>query len=143
MLVHGYCAGANEFPLADFTNAVHFQDFKQKRSNDEFALLIQEFAKDIPSFSLVCIVVMKAAGAIQCRSTNMSKLDRWVTPKVAWRYFTCIPITGQALRTLLMVVSFSQWAHLTSAVAWLVVWLTLEISLGVRILFILAILLHT
>lgn len=44
-LVHGYCASVNEFPTSQFTDAIQFQDFKQSRSNDAFALRIDSEAK--------------------------------------------------------------------------------------------------
>ena len=53
ILVHGYCAGQNEFPLSDFTNAVQFQDYNQVRSNDAFALKIRDFGNQFESFSIV------------------------------------------------------------------------------------------
>ncbi|ELR25113.1 conditioned medium factor, putative [Acanthamoeba castellanii str. Neff] len=52
ILVHGYCAGQNEFPLSDFTNAVQFQDYNQVRSNDAFALKIRDFGNQFDSFSI-------------------------------------------------------------------------------------------
>jgi len=55
LLVHGYCAGANEFPPSQFTNAVQFADFKKSRTNDAFALRLKEFAEQqgITSFGIV------------------------------------------------------------------------------------------
>jgi hypothetical protein len=53
LLVHGYCAGQNEFPLSQFDNAVQFEDFKQVRSNDAFALKIRDFGNQFDSFSIV------------------------------------------------------------------------------------------
>jgi len=53
ILVHGYCAGENEFPLAHFTNGVHFKDYEQVRSNDDFAIKILEFGNQYPAFSIV------------------------------------------------------------------------------------------
>jgi len=53
ILVHGYCAGQNEFPRDQFTNAVQFQDYKQARSNDAFALKIREFGNQFSAFSIV------------------------------------------------------------------------------------------
>lgn len=54
ILVHGYCAGQNEFPPSHFDNAVAFQDHKQSRSNDAFALKIKEFGDQFPAFTIVC-----------------------------------------------------------------------------------------
>jgi len=55
LLVHGYCAGENEFPVSQFTDAVQFKDFKKSRSNDEFARMIMDFAtkQGITSFGIV------------------------------------------------------------------------------------------
>jgi pimeloyl-ACP methyl ester carboxylesterase len=53
LLVHGYCANQNEFPVAHFDNAVQFQDYGKSRSNDEFALKIREFGNQFPAFSIV------------------------------------------------------------------------------------------
>jgi len=53
ILVHGYCAAQNEFPLSQFDNSVHFEDFKQSRSTDEFALKIKAFGDQFPAFSVV------------------------------------------------------------------------------------------
>jgi len=53
LLVHGYCAGQNEFPRDQFTNAVQFQDYKQARSNDAFALKIREFGEQFDAFSII------------------------------------------------------------------------------------------
>lgn len=53
VLVHGYCAGVNEFPLSQFTNAAQFKDYKQARSNDAFALKIKEFGDQFPAFTIV------------------------------------------------------------------------------------------
>jgi hypothetical protein len=53
LLVHGYCAGQNEFPRDQFTNAIQFQDYKQARSNDAFALKIREFGEQFDAFSIV------------------------------------------------------------------------------------------
>lgn len=58
MLVHGYCAGENEFPLSQFTNAVQFKDYKQTRSNDAFALKIKEFADQFPAFTIVRVLIV-------------------------------------------------------------------------------------
>jgi len=55
ILVHGYCAAVNEFPLTQFSNAVQFKDLKQSRTNDQFALKLKEFAESqgITSFGIV------------------------------------------------------------------------------------------
>jgi len=53
VLVHGYCAGQNEFPLSHFTNAVQFHDYNQARSNDDFALRIKNFGDQFPAFTIV------------------------------------------------------------------------------------------
>ncbi|KAG2393354.1 hypothetical protein C9374_006885 [Naegleria lovaniensis] len=53
ILVHGYCSGGNPFTASDFQNAVIFSDIKQSRTNDQFAQLIWQIGKDLPSFSIV------------------------------------------------------------------------------------------
>jgi len=53
LLVHGYCAGVNEFPPSQFENSAVFADYKQSRSNDQFALLIKQFGDQFESFSTV------------------------------------------------------------------------------------------
>jgi len=53
MLVHGYCAGANEFPPSQFTNPYIFKDFKKSRSNDAFSLIIKQHGDQFASFSIV------------------------------------------------------------------------------------------
>jgi len=53
VLVHGYCSGANEFPTSQFPDSVQFQDYKQSRSNDDFALRIKALGDQYPSFSIV------------------------------------------------------------------------------------------
>jgi len=53
MLVHGYCAGANEFPPSQFTSPYIFKDFGQSKSNDMFALTIKEHGDQFTSFSIV------------------------------------------------------------------------------------------
>jgi len=55
ILVHGYCAASNEFPIGQFTNAVQFKDFKASKSNDQFTLQILKFANDLglTSFGIV------------------------------------------------------------------------------------------
>jgi len=52
-LVHGYCAGINEFPPSQFENSASFTDYKQSRSNDQFALMIRQFGSQFESFSTV------------------------------------------------------------------------------------------
>eukprot|EP01091_Cochliopodium_minus_P019351 TRINITY_DN810_c0_g1_i3.p1 TRINITY_DN810_c0_g1~~TRINITY_DN810_c0_g1_i3.p1 ORF type:complete len:679 (-),score=215.94 TRINITY_DN810_c0_g1_i3:42-2078(-) len=55
-LVHGYCAQSNPFPIADFTNAVHFNGgLGQSLSNDEFSRRVISFlsAQQINSTSLI------------------------------------------------------------------------------------------
>ncbi|KYR03098.1 conditioned medium factor [Tieghemostelium lacteum] len=45
ILVHGYCASNNPWPIQDFTNAVKFEDLNQNRGTDEFAQLVAAFAE--------------------------------------------------------------------------------------------------
>jgi len=54
MLVHGYCSG-DCWESSHFTDSVKFQDFKQSRSQDEFANLIKKFGESLglPSFGIV------------------------------------------------------------------------------------------
>ena len=52
ILVHGYCAQERTFPESDFTDVAYFEDFKQSRTTDEFARLIQEFGDQFESFGL-------------------------------------------------------------------------------------------
>jgi len=53
LLVHGYCAGSNEFPVSQFTNSALFTDYEKSRSNDQFALQILGFGTPYSSYSLV------------------------------------------------------------------------------------------
>ena len=53
MLVHGYCAGGNPFPVSQFSNAIAFSDPNQNRSHDQFANLIRNFGASYPSFGIV------------------------------------------------------------------------------------------
>ena len=54
MLVHGYCAGGNPFPVAQFTGAREiFSDPNQTRSQDQFALLIGALGNQSKSFGVV------------------------------------------------------------------------------------------
>lgn len=53
LLIHGYCAAQNPFPEEDFTNFESFLDSRKSRSNDQFARMIQEFAEDFSSISIV------------------------------------------------------------------------------------------
>ncbi|KAL0480735.1 cmfA [Acrasis kona] len=53
LLVHGYCSATNPFDTNDFTDYLKFEDPSASRTNDEFALLINDFAKDADSISIV------------------------------------------------------------------------------------------
>eukprot|EP01132_Coremiostelium_polycephalum_P002733 gene2733-3392_t len=54
VLVHGYCADDNPWPIEDFTNAVQFEDFDENRSNDEFAKMVGDFgAQFTDGFSII------------------------------------------------------------------------------------------
>jgi len=48
VLVHGYCAGANEFPVSQFDNSVQFADFQKTRSNDAFSLELKKLVDKYP-----------------------------------------------------------------------------------------------
>ena len=55
LLVHGYCTSGGSFPTDEFTDYAVFQDYEQSRSTDEFAQLIDQYARsqDINAYSIV------------------------------------------------------------------------------------------
>ena len=55
LLVHGYCSSGDAFPTDEFTDYAIFKDYEQSREIDEFAQLIDNYAKsqDINSYSIV------------------------------------------------------------------------------------------
>ncbi|EFC49922.1 predicted protein [Naegleria gruberi] len=53
ILVHGYCSAGDPFTASHFQNAIVFSDPNQSRSNDKFAQMIWEVAKDLDSFAVV------------------------------------------------------------------------------------------
>ena len=53
MLVHGYCAGGNPYPVSQFTSPIVFNDPNQNRTHDQFANLIKNFGAAYPSFGIV------------------------------------------------------------------------------------------
>ena len=55
LIVHGYCAAGDAFPTDEFTDYAVFKDYEQSRSIDEFAQLIDQYAKsqDIDAYSIV------------------------------------------------------------------------------------------
>jgi hypothetical protein len=54
LLIHGYCAGGNPWPLSDFSGALEvFTDPEANRSHDEFALLIKMLADTTKSSGVV------------------------------------------------------------------------------------------
>ena len=55
LLVHGYCASSDAFPTDEFTDYAVFKDYDQSRSIDEFAQLIDQYARsqDIDAYSIV------------------------------------------------------------------------------------------
>lgn len=54
LLVHGYCAGGNPWPLSDYTGALEiFSDPNANRSHDQFALLIKALADTTKSAGVV------------------------------------------------------------------------------------------
>ena len=55
LLVHGYCSSDNAFPTDEFTDYAVFKDYEQSRDLDEFAQLIDHYARsqDINAYSIV------------------------------------------------------------------------------------------
>ena len=55
LLVHGYCTSGDSFPTDEFTDYAVFQDYEQSRDLDEFAQLIDQYARsqDINAYSIV------------------------------------------------------------------------------------------
>ena len=55
LLVHGYCSSDDPFSTDEFTNYAVFRDYKQSRNTDEFAQLIDQYARsqDINAYSIV------------------------------------------------------------------------------------------
>ena len=54
MLVHGYCAGGNPWPSADFSGSLEvFSDPNQNRSHDEFANLLFSLGSGSKSFGII------------------------------------------------------------------------------------------
>lgn len=53
LLIHGYCAGGNPFPVSQFSNYAVFSDPNQSRTHDQFANLILNFGAQFPSFGAV------------------------------------------------------------------------------------------
>lgn len=53
LLIHGYCAGGNPFPVSQFANYAVFNDPNQSRTHDQFANLIRNFGAQFPSFGAV------------------------------------------------------------------------------------------
>lgn len=54
LLIHGYCAGGNPWPLSDYTGALEiFSDPNANRSHDDFALLIKALGDTTKSFGVV------------------------------------------------------------------------------------------
>jgi hypothetical protein len=53
MLIHGYCAGGNPFPVSQFADYAVFNDPNQSRTHDQFANLIRNFGAQFPSFGAV------------------------------------------------------------------------------------------
>lgn len=54
LLVHGYCAGGNPWPVGNFSGALEiFSDANQTRSNDQFALLLGALGDQAKSFGVV------------------------------------------------------------------------------------------
>lgn len=54
MLVHGYCAGGNPWPVSDFTGGLEiFSDPDQNRSHDQFANLILALGDNSKSYGVI------------------------------------------------------------------------------------------
>ena len=55
LLVHGYCSSDDPFSTDEFTNYAVFRDYDQSRDTDEFAQLIDQYARsqDIDAYSIV------------------------------------------------------------------------------------------
>jgi hypothetical protein len=53
MLIHGYCAGGNPFPVSQFSDYAVFHDPNQSRTHDQFANLIRNYGAQFPSFGAV------------------------------------------------------------------------------------------
>lgn len=53
MLIHGYCAGGNPFPVSQFSDYAVFNDPNQSRTHDQFANLIRNYGAQFPSFGAV------------------------------------------------------------------------------------------
>jgi hypothetical protein len=131
VLVHGYCAGQNEFPRDQFTNAIQFQDYKQARSNDAFALKIREFGEQFDAFSIVRAPPHYFA-ACTTKSTRLevdmtnapsftfppsSELFRSRTRRVVSPPLTSTATTGRSSRTPRVAASSSLSAAPTTALA--------------------------
>ena len=54
-MVHGYCSSDDPFTTDEFTNYAVFRDYDQSRDTDEFAQLIDQYARsqDINAYSIV------------------------------------------------------------------------------------------
>ena len=131
VLVHGYCAGQNEFPRDQFTNAIQFQDYKQARSNDAFALKIREFGEQFDAFSIVRAHPTTSQPAPPKSTTRLavdltnapftfppsSELFRSRTRRVVSPPLTSTATTGQSSRTPRVAASSSLSAAPTTALA--------------------------
>ena len=55
LLVHGYCSSGDAFPTDEFTDYAVFRDYEQSHNTDEFAQLIDQYARsqDIDAYSIV------------------------------------------------------------------------------------------
>ena len=55
LLVHGYCTSGDAFPTDEFTDYAVFKDYEQSRDLDEFAQLVDQYARsqDINAYSIV------------------------------------------------------------------------------------------
>eukprot|EP01088_Endostelium_zonatum_P021663 TRINITY_DN8700_c0_g1_i1.p1 TRINITY_DN8700_c0_g1~~TRINITY_DN8700_c0_g1_i1.p1 ORF type:complete len:691 (-),score=177.39 TRINITY_DN8700_c0_g1_i1:108-2156(-) len=76
ILVHGYCSGEVWDP-SQFTNALLFTDYKQSRTQDQFALLIKKFAEETHSLKSYGIVGHSQGGlaSVHLKAYYWSGLD--------------------------------------------------------------------
>jgi len=79
LLVHGYCAGSNEFPPSQFDNSVQFADFKQSRSNDAFSLELKKLIDTYPQGVSIVGHSQGGLAALHLHSYYWSNLDIAVT----------------------------------------------------------------
>ena len=76
VLVHGYCSG-EVWDINQFTDAILFTDYKQSRSQDQFALLIKKFAEETHKLSSYGILGHSQGGlaSVHLKAYYWSGLD--------------------------------------------------------------------